>query len=93
MKIKISGQGLKIYKYQNLIKIRPLAAELFHAARRTDRNEKDIVTFGNFVKAPKITTAALYWLYRLSTFYGPIPVSPLLPHNMQFTQLEFTEII
>ena len=72
---------------RNLIKIRPVAAELFHAVRQTNRNDKDIITFRKFARAPKIITAANFSLYRLSTFYGHIPVSQLLPYNMKFTQL------
>jgi hypothetical protein len=44
MKLEISGQSLKDLQISNLIKIRPVAPELFHAARRTDRNDEDIVT-------------------------------------------------
>jgi len=39
-----------------------VAAELFHVARRTDRNDKDIVTFRKFARAPKVITAAHFWL-------------------------------
>jgi hypothetical protein len=71
----------------NLIKIPPVAAELFHAAIQTNRNEKDIVNFRKFARAPKIITSAHFSFYRLSTFYAHIPVSQLLPYNMKFTQL------
>jgi len=38
-------------KYSNIMKIRPVGAELFHADGRTDMTRR-IVTFRNFAKAP-----------------------------------------
>ena len=47
----------------NIMKIRPMGAELFHADRRTD-GQTDmtqlIVTFRNFANAPKIILLLLY---------------------------------
>ena len=36
----------------NLIKIRPVVAELFHACGRTDKNDKANSRFSKFVNAP-----------------------------------------
>jgi hypothetical protein len=46
---------LKILKYQNSMKIRPVGAELFRADGRSDgrTDMKLIVAFRNFTNAPK----------------------------------------
>jgi hypothetical protein len=44
----------KISKISNLIKIRPVGAELFHADGQTDTT-KLIVAFRNFAKAPNVS--------------------------------------
>jgi hypothetical protein len=59
-----------IYAY--LIKIRQVAAESFHVARRTDRKDKDIATFRKFATAPKIITFGCT-VYQLSTATFPYP--------------------
>ena len=43
----------KITEVSDFVKIRPVGAELFHAERRTDRNDEVIVSFHNFTNAPK----------------------------------------
>jgi hypothetical protein len=53
MKLEVSGQVFeKKAGISNLIKIRPVGVELFHADRQEDRT-KLIVAFRNFSKAPK----------------------------------------
>ena len=37
----------------NFMKISPVVADLFHADRRTERNDDVIVAFRNFTNAPK----------------------------------------
>ena len=61
MKFKFSQQIFETNSNTNVIKIRPVGAELFHAGGRTDRRNnrrtnmtKFIVGFRNFVNAPKI---------------------------------------
>jgi len=51
MKLEFSRKIFE--KYSNLIKIRPVGAELFFADGRTDRMTKLIVAFRNFAKASK----------------------------------------
>ena len=53
MKLEFSRQIFQKYpQISNLMKIRPVGAELFHEGRRTDMT-KLIVAFCNFAKAPK----------------------------------------
>jgi len=50
----------------NLIKIRPVGAELFYADGRTEMT-KLIFAFRNFAKVPKNTTPIVVWCRRSST--------------------------
>jgi len=51
MKPAFSGQSLENTEISNLMEIRPVGAELFHADGGTDM--KLIVAFRNFANAPK----------------------------------------
>jgi hypothetical protein len=55
MKLVFSQQIFENTKVSNLIKIRPVGAELLHADGRTDMT-KLIVAFRNFANAPKNST-------------------------------------
>jgi len=52
MKLEFSWQIFEITQISNFMKIRPVAAKLFHADGQTDKT-KLIVTFGNFANVPK----------------------------------------
>jgi hypothetical protein len=43
------------------MKIRPVGAELFHAARRTDRHDEAVVASCNFAKGSKMDLQELGW--------------------------------
>ena len=43
----------KTAKISNLMKIRPVAAKMFHANRQTDRHEQANSRFSQFCEAPK----------------------------------------
>jgi len=71
----------------NLMKIRPVGAELFHADRQTEMT-KPIVGFHNFAKAPnnkeasRFQTFAVFWM--LYAFFRVIPRRMnLTPGNYQ----------
>jgi hypothetical protein len=51
-KVEFSWHIFRIIQISNFIKIRPVAAKLFHADEQTDKT-KLIVTFGNFANIPK----------------------------------------
>jgi hypothetical protein len=50
MKLEFSSEFLKIVKYKNFMKIRPVRAELFHADRQTDRRDEANSRFLQFCK-------------------------------------------
>jgi hypothetical protein len=60
----------KNYKVPNLMKIRPVGAELFHAYEQTDMT-KLIIAFRNFAKAPKFEI-----FLRISAVLKPIEDQP-----------------
>ena len=76
MKIECSSQIFEKYSISDFMKMRPMGAELFHADRqmdgRTDRQTdrqtdmtKLIVTFRNFVNAPKkVSFRPVQYLHR-----------------------------
>jgi hypothetical protein len=51
--VNFIGRFSKDPQISNVIKIRPVEAELFHAEGQTDRDDELIVAFLNFAKAPK----------------------------------------
>jgi len=56
MTLEIPRQILENIQVSNLMKIRPVEANLFHVDGRTDRHTtKLIIAFRNFAKAPKMT--------------------------------------
>ena len=59
MKLEFSRQIFKNTQILNLIKIRPMGAELFHADGQTDMT-KLTVAFRNFGNAPKNRTPYIY---------------------------------
>ena len=50
----------EITRYQNLMEIRPVGAELFHAVGRTDTQTDITVAFRNFANAPTKGKVFLY---------------------------------
>jgi hypothetical protein len=58
IKLEFSQQIFKKYS-SNLIKIRPMAAKLFHADGRTENITKLTVAFRNFGNAPQNVQAVL----------------------------------
>ena len=66
MKLEVFGQIFEKYSNTNLMKIRPVGAELFHADRRTDKHTDTInliVDFRNFANASERILAK--WQSRL----------------------------
>jgi len=60
IKLEFSEQIFeKSTKISNLMKIRPVVAQLFHPARRTDRHDEAKICFSQFLKAPKIWSSPL----------------------------------
>ena len=81
MKLEFSRHILEIIQMSRVIKTRPVAGELFHADRQTDRQtrmKKLIVAFRNFASVPEKTILFAYSVREICPYHTCVAFAHLL---------------